>query len=184
MSENEIKDYYKENIEDYKQEESKDVDYVVFNVVYSAEDELETQKSITNIVNDFKNLNDTDVDLFVRRNTDNSISNFAYKKESEFDDPKFKELLTNKEDLIGPYKNSENSFRIARIFSTEFRPDSVEAQHILITPKNDVPLDSVNKIITNIKDRIDKGEDFGTLAKLFSEDKGSAIKGGDLGWFK
>ena len=29
-------------------------DYVVFNVVYSAEDELETQKS-TNVVNDFKN---------------------------------------------------------------------------------------------------------------------------------
>ena len=184
MSKNEINDYYKQNIEDYKQEESKDVDYVVFNVVYSAEDELETQKSITSIVNDFKNLSDTDVDLFVRRNTDNTISNFAYKKESEFDDPNFKELLTNKEDFIGPYKNSENSFRIARIFSTEFRPDSVEAQHILITPKNDVPLDSVNKIISNIRDRIDKGEDFGTLAQLFSDDKGSAIKGGDLGWFK
>ena len=84
--------------------------------------------------------------MFVRRNTDNTISNFVYKNESEFDDPKFKELLTIKEDFIGPYKNSENSFRIARIFSTEFRPDSVEAQHILITPKNDVPLDSVNKI--------------------------------------
>ena len=184
VSENEINAYYKQNIEDYKQEESKDVDYVVFNVVYSAEDELETLKSITNIINDFKNLSDTDVDLFVRRNTDNTISNFAYKKESEFDDPKFKELLTNNVDFIGPYKNSENSFRIARIFSTEFRPDSVEAQHILITPKNEVPLDSVNKIISNIRDRIDKGEDFGTLAQLFSDDKGSAIKGGDLGWFK
>ena len=45
----------------------KDVDYVAFNVVYSAEDELETQKSITNIVNDFKNLTDMDVDLFVRK---------------------------------------------------------------------------------------------------------------------
>ena len=56
VSEDEIINYYKENIEDYKQEESKDVDYVVFNVVYSAEDELETQESITNIVNDFKNL--------------------------------------------------------------------------------------------------------------------------------
>ena len=42
VSENEINIYYKDNIEDYKQEESKDVDYVVFNVVYSAEDELET----------------------------------------------------------------------------------------------------------------------------------------------
>ena len=82
--ENEINDYYKQNIEDYKQEEVKDVDYVVFNVVYSAEDELETQKSITSIVNDFKNLRDTDVDLFVRRNTDNTISNFKYQKESRF----------------------------------------------------------------------------------------------------
>ena len=54
----------------------------------------------------------------------------------------------------------------------------------MITPKNDVPLDSVNKIISKIRDRIDKGEDFGTLAQLFSDDQGSAIKGGDLGWFK
>ena len=184
VSENEIINFYEDNIEDYKQDESKDVDYVVFNVVYSVDDELETKESIQRIVKEFKDLKESDLDLFIRRNTDNEIMNFTFKSEAEFDDPKFKELLNNSDNLLGPYKNSDNSFRIARIYKSEFRPDSVKAQHILISTKNDVPIDSVNKIIDNIRKRIDNGEDFGKLAQLFSDDKGSAIKGGDLGWFK
>ena len=35
----------------------------------------------------------------------------------------------------------------------------------------------------DIKKRLDAGEDFATLAMELSEDKGSAQKGGDLGWF-
>ncbi len=184
ISKKEISDYYKENIADYKQQESRDVDYVVFNVVYSTEDEAETEKSISNIVEDFKNLDEKDIDLFVRRNSDLANSNFTYKNESEFEDPKFNELLLNENDFIGPYKNAENSFRIAKIFSTEFRPDSVKAQHILISPKENYPIDSVNKTISNLNERIENGESFSDLAQMYSDDKGSAIKGGDLGWFK
>ena len=34
-----------------------------------------------------------------------------------------------------------------------------------------------------IKNKVIKGADFGQLAQQYSEDQGSAIKGGDLGWF-
>ncbi|TRZ70104.1 MAG: hypothetical protein D4R97_08785, partial [Bacteroidetes bacterium] len=36
----------------------------------------------------------------------------------------------------------------------------------------------------SFKDRIKKGDDFSTLAVLYSEDPGSAKKGGELGMFK
>ena len=57
------------------------------------------------------------------------------------------------------------------------RPDSVKARHILISSNNaEVKIDSLKNTILN-------GQSFATLAQQFSEDNGSASKGGDLGWF-
>jgi peptidyl-prolyl cis-trans isomerase D len=64
------------------------------------------------------------------------------------------------------------------------RPDSVEARHILITPTNEMSIDSVNLKIASIKELIEKGADFSKLAELNSVDQQSAKVGGELGWFK
>ena len=45
-------------------------------------------------------------------------------------------------------------------------------------------IDSVNKKVEALRLSIEKGADFGEVARKESEDKGSAIKGGDLGWFQ
>ena len=44
-------------------------------------------------------------------------------------------------------------------------------------------LNATLKEIEDIRNRILAGEDFGELAKEFSEDEGSAQRGGDLDWF-
>ena len=44
-------------------------------------------------------------------------------------------------------------------------------------------LDSVNVRINVIKAQVEGGVSFDVLAQQNSEDQGSAIKGGDLGWF-
>lgn len=58
------------------------------------------------------------------------------------------------------------------------------ARHILIKPdiiNND---EQVKIRLNRIRQQIINGEDFATMAKAHSEDKTSATRGGDLGWFK
>ena len=75
-------------------------------------------------------------------------------------------------------------YRLAKLVDIQYRPDSVEARHILIKPTEQVTQDSVDVLIDNFKNQIDKGVGFDLLAQQYSEDQGSKIKGGDLGWFK
>ncbi len=56
------------------------------------------------------------------------------------------------------------------------------ARHILIRT-NEITSDTdARNRLAQLKQRIEEGDDFGTLARSHSDDKGSAIKGGDLGW--
>ena len=55
--------------------------------------------------------------------------------------------------------------------------------HILLSLDN-YTLDSAKTRIREIKQEIQEGKDFGELASDLSDDTGSKIKGGDLGWFQ
>lgn len=55
-------------------------------------------------------------------------------------------------------------------------------RHILIKPNDLIDDEEAKKRLLALKQRIADGDDFSALAKAHSDDKGSAIKGGDLGW--
>jgi len=76
-------------------------------------------------------------------------------------------------------------------FYTQFKdslgiiPEKVSIAHIYRSPE--ATKETINKYIKfaeDIKDSILKGADFGIMAKKYSEDPGSAVKGGDLGFVK
>ena len=182
-SNKEIKDYYKSNKKDYQQEASKDVDYVVFEVAASDEDDLSTLDAIKDLIVDFKSYDD--YELIARRNSDNTSAKFIFSKKEDLQDPKWGELFDKKEgEVIGPYLFSDGVYRIAKLVASENRADSVEARHILLTPNETMDLDSAERKINSFKDKIEQGADFGNIALKESDDKSSAIKGGDLGWFQ
>lgn len=56
------------------------------------------------------------------------------------------------------------------------------SRHILLTPSAIRTEEETKTQLNSIRSRIIDGEDFGNLADEFSEDPGSAKKGGDLGW--
>ncbi|MDB9736924.1 peptidylprolyl isomerase [Porticoccaceae bacterium] len=56
------------------------------------------------------------------------------------------------------------------------------ARHILIKPNEIRDEETVVSQLTELRERIKAGEDFALLTKEFSEDPGSALNGGELGW--
>lgn len=68
--------------------------------------------------------------------------------------------------------------------SVPYIPTQVEVQIITLQPK--IPLDEIEDVKRRLReytDRVNKGEmDFSTLALLYSEDKGSAMRGGEIGF--
>jgi peptidyl-prolyl cis-trans isomerase SurA len=56
------------------------------------------------------------------------------------------------------------------------------ARHILIRTSEVVSDDDARNRLVQLRLRIQGGDDFATLARAHSDDTGSALKGGDLGW--
>jgi len=56
------------------------------------------------------------------------------------------------------------------------------ARHILIKPNEIRDEATAISQLTDLRERVKAGEDFALLAKEFSEDPGSALNGGELGW--
>ena len=182
VSESEIEDYYEGHLSEYQQDESRNVDYVVFSVLPSEKDDEDTKNNLDAIKKSFEAYSDFEV--FVKRNSDNTTTRFTFSTKDALQDPNWTELFAAEEGtVIGPYQASQGVYRIAKLAVAQNRPDSVEARHILIIPTQTMNLDSVQTRIDAIKAQVEAGADFGFLAQKNSEDPGSAIKGGDLGWF-
>ena len=55
-------------------------------------------------------------------------------------------------------------------------------RHILLMPSEIRTLEETEQELVDIRNRLLDGEDFGDLAKEYSEDPGSALKGGEVEW--
>ena len=60
--------------------------------------------------------------------------------------------------------------------------DQTLARHILVQPSEIRTENQAKDLIDNIYERIKAGEDFKQLARQFSEDPGTKMDGGELGW--
>jgi peptidyl-prolyl cis-trans isomerase D len=90
-------------------------------------------------------------------------------------------FAANENTVVGPYQDV-NSYKLARLVKTKMVADSVKARHILVKINNGDTATAQNKA-DSLKAVIKKGQKFDELATKYSEDPGSAVKGGDLGWF-
>ena len=102
--------------------------------------------------------------------------------------PTFAQLLSPLEiDEITPVVQSPTGFHIFKLLDRREQEiksvivDQTHARHILIKVSELTSENDAKQQIKEIKKRIDNGENFAELAKLYSED-GSASSGGDLGW--
>ncbi len=184
VTDSDLKAYYEENKDDYKQENTRRIEYIEFPVTPSASDFSDAEKWINDIKPDFESTPDNV--QFVNSNSDVSYNDIWYKKEDLpeniakwiFDD----DAKVN--DVFGPYFEN-NEYTLAKLNALEMMPDSVKARHILLVPATNTQadLDKTMALADSLKTAIEKGSDFAALAREYSKDQGSAVLGGDLGWF-
>ena len=82
---------------------------------------------------------------------------------------------------------SPNGFHILRVNDRrgDVRAERVaqtHTRHILLKSSEIQSLDDARTKLNQLRERIENGDDFAALARAHSEDPGSAINGGDLGW--
>lgn len=204
ISDADVKAYMNARKDEFEVDESRDLSYVYFKEEPSGADKTALQNELKKVLkgaveyNDKTKRTDTilpfsqvkDVEAFVNLNSDIKYNNkFEFKSNlpAEGRDSIFSMAVGQ---VYGPYKNGEY-YQLTKMVAVTKMPDSVQARHILIPfqgtrsadstalPKvaAKAKADSLLKIVKRNKSK------FADIAKQLSSDKGSALKGGDLGYF-
>ena len=64
----------------------------------------------------------------------------------------------------------------------EGKTTETKVRHILIAPNEIRTMEEAQTLANEVREKIEQGEDFTSLARKYSDDPGSALSGGDLGW--
>jgi peptidyl-prolyl cis-trans isomerase D len=181
--------YYEKNKHAYEQEPSRDIDYVIFEVLPSAEDRSETRESVYKIFDEFRTA--PDIVTFVNSTSDTRYDSTWHKKGELpllIDSLLFSAPVGT---FVPPYEEN-NAWHMARLMDVQSRPDSIKAEHILIAYQGalragenvtrskeqaEKTADSLFNVINTDKTRIQ------ALAYLLSDDGSAKQNNGDLGWF-
>ena len=92
----------------------------------------------------------------------------------------------NANEIRGPIK-SDSGFHIIRLMqkrgaSVESQIAQTKVRHILIKPSEILSKQECRSLLNTLREEIINGRAFEEIAKLHSDDPGSALNGGDLGW--
>ena len=82
---------------------------------------------------------------------------------------------------------SGRGFHILKLFnkrgaSTEGKIAQTRVRHVLVQPNEIRSENEANDLALSLRTEVVEGRDFKEIAKLYSDDPGSALSGGDLGW--
>jgi len=182
VTEDDLKTYYKNHENNFKQTASRSIEYVTFDVKPSAEDRKAAEEWINTIIEDFaKTASDKD---FVGLNSDIPFDSKYYKKEELPE--RYREEIFNAEEgfIYGPYFE-DKTFKLAKLSDIKYLPDSVRARHILLQPsQQDTDYSQLYTLADSLINMLKSGANFAQLSAQYSADKTANEKGGDLGWFK
>jgi parvulin-like peptidyl-prolyl isomerase len=179
VSDQDMKDYYNNNLDKYKVQAQRKVKFVMFPFKASSEDSSIARKNLDIIKDKFSQ--DTASFKEVVENYGASPMKVDSLQISQFP----KEISGKIESssagaVIGPMATSEGYVLYHMKGTVKNANPEVRASHILIN----VGSDDQNKAeAMKIYNQLKGGADFGSLAKQYSKDPGSAQNGGDLGWF-
>ncbi|HMQ48453.1 MAG TPA: peptidylprolyl isomerase [Saprospiraceae bacterium] len=175
LSDEDFESYLKENPGRYKQdEETRKLEYTVFNVQATAADSAELKKRIADLIPDFQSAeNDS---AFVERNYGSISATFSTKEEVSptVADTVFKLAVGT---VYGPYVDV-NAYQAVKVLDRRMIADSADTRHILLSATTPEEFAAAKRKLDSLENLLLSGASFDSLAIQFSQDPGSASNGG------
>jgi len=182
-------DYTAHQNEFEQKDETRKIDYVVWNVRASLEDIKAIEHDIQEIKAGLATIDIESVPSYVNSYRDSRYDSTWYKSGnlSPFIDSVA--FASEKGAVLGPWTEN-NAYHVARVFDTQMRPDSMRASHILISYSGAYgAAETVTRTKIGAKALADsllsvaKGSDFPALSLQYSDDQTAKENSGDLNWF-
>ena len=177
VSSADVKSYYKAHKNQFKQNASRDIEYVVFEVVPSQADIDAANDQVVAVYDDFGTTDN--VKAFLLKNSERQLSDYWYKAgELKTVNPDIDNFVFGDGKGTSPIFRSGNTFMTAKVVETANVPDSVYVKHILLQGAD------AKHVADSLLGVVKAGADFSATAAVYSVDQNSRADGiiGNIGW--
>ncbi len=171
VSDKEIKDFYDNHKKFFEQKATRDIEYVVFQVVPSAEDITAANDEFVKLYEDFSTTDN--VRAFLQRNSDTQWSDQWYKAgDLRSVNADLDTFVSENNEGVSPVISANNTLYAGRIMATATMPETVTVRHMMFQSNEDG-----QHLADSLLNELKKGADFTALATEFSLDRGSQADG-------
>lgn len=188
VTDQDFQKYYNDYKQNYEQEASRDIEYVIFDVKPSSRDRKSIREDVFSVFEAFKTTEN--VQMFVNAESDNRYDSTFFKQGElpvRIDSLMFNTPVGT---FYDPYIE-DNAWHMAKLVDVQFRPDSMKATHILVGYAGAMMAgeeltrtkDQAKNLADSLLNVVKTGGDINVLAKDFSTDPSAEENNGDLGWF-
>ena len=171
VSDKEIKDFYDNHKKFFEQKATRDIEYVVFQVVPSTEDITAANDEFVKLYEDFTTTDN--VRAFLQRNSDTQWSDQWYKAgDLRSVNADLDTFVSENNEGTSPVISANNTLYAGRIMATATMPETVTVRHMMFQSNEDG-----QHLADSLLNELKKGADFTALASEYSLDRGSQADG-------
>ncbi len=178
-AEDEMRKYYNDNPDKFKVEASRKLKYANFPIAASKRDSSQVIDRLNDVL--LKAQKDTSFKYYIDGYSETPYSVDTLTIEALPENAVSALLAAQSNSLVGPVPTATGYTLYKLLATVGGANEFARAQHILIQSSGDDAKDLAEA--DRIYGLATGGSNFGDLARQYSKDPGSAVKGGDLGWF-
>lgn len=188
VTDNDLKNYYNDHIYNYRQEDSRTFDYVLFEILPTQEDRQDVKEEVDRLYVQFKDAEDPAA--FINSVSDTRFDS-TYKKESDLPILLAESIMSAKIDTVFPPYIEGDTHHIIKVLDFQQRPDSIEMSQMLVSYStaragfqlNERSEEEAKVLVDSILTALKKAPSiFEELALKYSDYPSVAEDKGALGW--